>query len=42
VSFTISPGDGQLVADLEVPADAAPALDGLVSLAELAARGVAR
>ncbi len=42
LSFTITPGDGRLVADLEVPAEAAPALDGMVSLAELPAPGVAR
>lgn len=42
LSFTLTPGDGQLLADLEVPAEAAPALDGMVSLAELAAPGVAR
>jgi hypothetical protein len=37
LSFTITPGNGQLVADLQVPAEAAPALDGMVSLAHLAA-----
>jgi hypothetical protein len=42
LSFTITPGDGGLVADLEVPPEAAPALDGMVSLAELSAPGVAR
>ena len=42
LSFTITPGDGRLVADLEVPTEAAPALDGMVSLAELSAPGVAR
>jgi hypothetical protein len=39
MSFTITPRQGQLEADLEVPAEAAPALDGLVALAELAAPG---
>ena len=42
MSFTITASGGQLAADLEVPAEAAPALDGMVSLAELAAPGVAR
>jgi hypothetical protein len=42
MSFTITAGGGQLAADLEVPAEAAPALDGMVSLAELATSGVAR
>ena len=42
MSFTITASGGQLAADLEVPADAAPALDGMVSLAELATSGVAR
>ena len=42
MSFTITPSDEHLVADLEVPAEAGPALDGLVALAELAAPGVAR
>ena len=41
MSFTLTPGDGRLVADLEVPAEAGPALDGLVALAEPAAPGVA-
>ena len=36
MSFTITPSDEQLVADLEVPAEAGPALGGLVALAELA------
>jgi hypothetical protein len=36
LSFTLTSGDGQLVADLQVPAEAGPALDGLVALAELA------
>ena len=42
MSFTITARGGQLAADLEVPAEAAPALDGMVSLAELATSGVAR
>jgi hypothetical protein len=42
LGFTLTPGQGRLVADLEVPAEAAPALDGIVGLAELAAPGVAR
>jgi hypothetical protein len=42
LSFTLTPTDGELVADLQVPAEAAPALDGMVSLAGLAAPGVAR
>jgi hypothetical protein len=41
MSFTITASDGELVADLEVPAEAGPALDGLVALAELAAPQVA-
>jgi hypothetical protein len=41
LSFTITPGDGQLVADLQVPAEAAPTVDAMVGLAQLAAPGVA-
>ena len=41
MSFTLTPSDGQLVADLEVPPEAAPTLDALARLAELAAPGVA-
>ena len=37
MSFTITASDKQLVADVEVPGEAGPALDGLVALAELAA-----
>jgi hypothetical protein len=37
LTFTITPGDGQLLADLQVPSEAAPALDGMASLAQLAA-----
>jgi hypothetical protein len=39
LSFTLTTGEGRLVADLEVPPAAGPALDGLVALAELAASG---
>jgi hypothetical protein len=42
LSFTLTGGDGRLVADLQVPTEAAPALDGMVTLAELAAPGVVR
>jgi hypothetical protein len=42
MSFTLTPADGQLVADLQVPTQAAPTLDALAALAELAAPGVAR
>jgi hypothetical protein len=41
LSFTLTPSDGQLLADLQVPAEAGPALDGLVALVELAAPQVA-
>ncbi len=41
MSFTLTPSQGQLVADLEVPAQAAPTLDAFARLAELAAPGVA-
>jgi hypothetical protein len=41
LSFTLTPSDGQLLADLQVPAEAGLALDGLVALAELAAPQVA-
>jgi len=37
LSFTLTSDDERLVADLQVPAEAGPALDGLVALAELAA-----
>jgi hypothetical protein len=36
MSFTLTPSDSQLVADLEVPTEAAPTLDALAMLAELA------
>jgi hypothetical protein len=42
MSFTITASGGQLAADLEVPAEAAPVLDGMVAQAELATSGVAR
>jgi hypothetical protein len=41
MSFTITPRQGKLEADLEVPAEAGPALDGLVALSELAVPQVA-
>jgi hypothetical protein len=42
LGFTVAAGDGRLVADLEVPAEAAPALDAMAALAELSAPWVAR
>jgi hypothetical protein len=42
LGFTITGGDDRLVADLEVPDGAAPALDAIAGLAELAAPWVAR
>jgi hypothetical protein len=42
LGFTVSSGEGRVVADLEVPAEAAPALDGLVVLAELGGPRAAR
>ena len=42
LSFTLTPSDGRLVADLEVPAEAAPTLDAMAMLAELAAPEVGR
>ena len=42
MSFTLTPSDGQLVADLQVPTGAAPTLDALAMLAELAAPGPVR
>jgi hypothetical protein len=41
MSFALTPSDGQLVAHLEVPAEAAPTLDAIAMLAELAAPRVA-
>jgi hypothetical protein len=40
LAFTIIAFEGQLIADLEVPAEAAAALDGLAQLARLATAGV--
>ncbi len=40
-TFTIIPYEGQLIADLEVPAEAVPALDGIAQLVQLAAPGAA-
>lgn len=37
MSFTLTASDGRLVADLEVPAQAAPTLDAMARLAEPAA-----
>jgi hypothetical protein len=42
LGFTVAGGDGRLVADLEVPAEAAPTLDALAALAELSAPWAAR
>ena len=42
MSFTLTPSDGQLVADLQVPTEAAPTLDALAMLAELAGPGPVR
>jgi hypothetical protein len=42
LGFTITPEADRLVADLEVPAEAAPTLDGFAELARLAAPGAAR
>jgi hypothetical protein len=39
LAFTVTSRDGRLLADLEVPAQAAPALDGIARLAELAVPG---
>ena len=37
MSFTLTPAAGQLVVDLQVPTEAAPTLDAMARLAELAA-----
>jgi hypothetical protein len=37
MTFTVTPGDGRLLVDAEVPAEAAPTLDGLAGIAERAA-----
>src|SRR5262245_53114235 len=42
LTFTVTSGDGRILAELEVPAEAGPALDGIVRLAELAAPAGAR
>jgi hypothetical protein len=42
MTFTVTPTDGRLLVDAEVPAEAAPTLDGLAGLAERAARTPAR
>jgi hypothetical protein len=42
MTLTVTPGDGELLVDVEVPAEAAPTLDGLARLAERAAPAVAR
>jgi hypothetical protein len=42
MTLTVTPGDGRLLVDAEVPAEAAPTLDGLAGLAERAARTPAR
>ena len=42
MAFTVTPGDGELLVDAEVPAEAAATLDGLARLAERAAPAVAR
>ena len=38
MTVTVTPGGGRLLLDAEVPAEAAPTLDGLAGLAERAAR----
>jgi hypothetical protein len=42
MAFTVTPGDGELLVDVEVPAEATPTLDGLARLAERAAPAAAR
>jgi len=37
MTFTVTPSDGRLLVDVEVPAEAAPTLDGLAGIAERAA-----
>jgi hypothetical protein len=39
MTFTVTPSDGRLLVDAEVPAEAAPTLDGLAGIAERAAVG---
>lgn len=38
MTFTVTPVDGRLLMDVEVPAAAAPTLDGLAGIAQRAAR----
>jgi hypothetical protein len=38
MTFTVTPADGRLLVEVEVPAAAAPTLDGLAGIAERAAR----
>jgi hypothetical protein len=38
MTFTVTPADGRLLVDVEVPAAAAPTLDGLAGIAQRAAR----
>jgi hypothetical protein len=40
--FTVTPGEGRLLVDVEVPEEAAPTLDGLAGMAERAGRTPAR
>jgi hypothetical protein len=42
MTFTVTPDDRRLLVDVEVPAEAAPTLDGLAGIAERAARTPAR
>jgi hypothetical protein len=42
MAITVTPGGGRLLLDTEVPAEAAPTLDGLAGIAERAARSPAR
>ena len=39
MAFAVTPGDGELLVDVEVPAAATPTLDGLASLARRAGGG---
>jgi hypothetical protein len=42
MTITVTRGGGRLLVDVEVPAEAAPTLDGLAGIAERAARTPAR
>jgi hypothetical protein len=42
MTLTVTPGSGRLLVDAEVPAEAAPTLDGLAGIAGRAARTPAR